>query len=63
MLRVYFNAFTAYEKYSPLYRDNFTQEIHMILSLKQNHFSGFRAAFLTSRLNFQDFHKKVDPRS
>ena len=61
MLSVYVNTFTADDKYSPLNRDNFTQEILMQLTQQRETFSRFHGAFLTSRLNFQHFQKKVDP--
>ena len=60
---MYVNTISAYEKYSALYRENFTQQIHIQLSKKRKTFSQFHAAFLTSRLNFQHFQKKVDPHS
>ena len=60
---MYVNTFTADDKYSPLNRENFRQQIHMILSQKRKNFSRFHAAFLTFRLNFQNFQKQVDPHS
>ena len=58
-LWLFVNTFTAYEKYSPLNRDYFTQQINMKLSQKSQTFSRFHAAFLTSRLNFRQFKKKL----
>ena len=52
------NRLTADDKYSPLNRENFTQQIVMQLSQKRKTFPGFHAAFSTSRLNSP---KKVDP--
>ena len=63
MLWLFVNTFTADDKYSPLNRDNFTQEINMQLSQKRKSFSHFHAAFLTSRLNFQHFQRNVNPHS
>ena len=63
MLWLFVNTFTANEKYSPLYGDNFTQPIQMKLSHKQKTFSEFLSALLKSRINFEHFQKKVDPHS
>ena len=61
MLCLFVNIFIAYDKYSPLHRDNFTQPIHMKLSQKEESFPEFFRALLKSRLNFQHFQKKLDP--
>ena len=61
MLWLFVNTFTAYDKYYPLHRDNFTQPIEMKLSQKRKTFSGFFSAILKSRLNFEHFQKKLDP--
>ena len=51
------------ENYPVLNRENLTIPIHMQLSQKQKPFSQFFAAFLKSRLNFENFEKKYDPHS
>ena len=51
------------EKYSLLYRENLTQPIQILLSLKQKTFSQFFSAFLRSTLNFEHFQKKDHPHS
>ena len=61
MLCLFVNIFIAYDKYSPLHRDNFTQPIHMKLSQKENSFSGLFPDLLKSTLNFEHFQKKLDP--
>ena len=58
-----FNTFTADDKYSPLNRDNLTQPIQNQLSQKEKTFSEFFCEVLKSKLNFEHFQKKVDPRS
>ena len=63
MLRLFVNIFTAYDKYSPLHRDNFTQPIQMKLSHRQKTVSEFFAGVLKSRLDFEHFQKKLDPHS
>ena len=50
-------------KYPVLIRDNLKIPIQMQLSQKRKTFSGFFAAFLKSRLNFEDFEKKGDTHS
>ena len=59
VLRLLVNTLTADDKYSLLNRDNLMQPIHMQLSLKAKTFSRFFSAFLTSRLNFEHFQKKM----
>ena len=56
---VFLNTLTDDEKYSLLYRDNFTQPIQIHLSQKQKTFSHFFSAFLKSTLNFENFEKKM----
>ena len=63
MLRLFVNTLTADDKYSPLNTDNLMQPIQILLSQKQETFSQFFSAVLTSTLNFEHFQKKVDPRS
>ena len=53
---------TVYEKYSPLNRDNLTQQTQMQLSQKQKSFSEFAFAFSKAKSNFEHFQKKDDPR-
>ena len=54
---LFVNTFTLDDKYSPLNRDNFKQQIHMQLSKKPKTFSQFFFAFLKSRLNLEHFKK------
>ena len=58
ILKLFVNIFTAYDKYSVLNREYLTHPIDMQLSQKQKTFSEFFAAFLKSRLNFQQIEKK-----
>ena len=51
------------EKYSLLYRGNFTQPIQILLSQKIKAFSQFFSAFLKCTLNFAHFQKKDDSHS
>ena len=60
---MFVNTFTADDRYSPLNRDNFMQQIQMKLSQKRKSFSRFLSAVLKSRLNFEHFQKKLDPHS
>ena len=55
------NIFTADDKYSPLDRENFTQQIHIQLSQKRKTFSEFFSGVLKSRLKLEHFQKKVEP--
>ena len=63
MLRLFVNTFTADDKYSPLNREKFMQQIEMKLSQKTKYFSESFSAVLKSRLNFEHFQRKLDPRS
>ena len=63
MLWLFVNTFTADDKYFPLNRNSLTQPILKQLSQKGKNFSEFFSAVLTSTLNFEQFQKKVDPRS
>ena len=54
-----FNKFIDDDKYSLLYRDNFTQPIQILLSEKRKSFSEFFTAFLKSTLNIEHFIKNV----
>ena len=62
-LRQLVKTLTDDEKYSLLYRENFTQQIEMLVSQKRKLFSQFFSAFLKSILNFEHFQKKDDPHS
>ena len=58
-----FNTLTLGEKYPVLNRQKLTIPIQMQLSQKETNFSNFFAEFLESKLNFEHFEKKDDPRS
>ena len=60
---MFVNTFTADDRYSPLNRDNFMQQIQMKLSQKRKSFAPFLSAVLKSRLNFEHFQKNLDPHS
>ena len=62
-LRHLVKTLTDDEKYSLLYRENFTQPIQILLSQKRKTFSQFFSAFLKPTLNFEHFQKKDDPHS
>ena len=62
-LRLLVRTLTDDEKYSLLYRENFTQPIHILLSQKLKTFSEFFAEFSKSTLNFEHFQKKDHPHS
>ena len=59
ILGLFVNLLTEDGKYSLLYRDNLTQPIQTLLSLKQKTFSRFFSAFLKSTLNFEHFQTKM----
>ena len=54
------NSFSADEEYPILNRDKLTIPIQLQLSEKEKTFSQFLAAFLKSRLIFQDLKKKIN---
>ena len=58
ILRLFFNTFTADDKYSLLSRENLMQPIQMQLLQKQEAFSELFATFSKSRLKFRTFSKK-----
>ena len=60
---MFVNTLTADDKYSPLNRDNLTQDIRTKLSQKQEAFHEFFLEFSKSTLNFEHFQKKDDPPS
>ena len=62
-LKLLGKGLTDDEKYSLLYRENFTQPIEMVVSQKRKLFSEFFSAFLKSILNFEHFQTKDDPHS
>ena len=57
ILRIFFNTFTAGNKYSFLKRDILGLPIQMHLSLKGKTFSQFFSPFLKFRLNSEHFQK------
>ena len=61
--RLFRNTLSADDKYSLLDRDNITQRIQMLLSLKQKNFCGFFSSFLKSSLNSKRLQRKDDPHS
>ena len=63
MLWLFVKSFTADDKYSRLNSDNLTQPIQKQLSRNGKVFSEFFSVVLLSTLNFEQFQKKVDPRS
>ena len=56
------NTFPVDGKYLVLNKDNLAILIQIQLFQKRNTFSQFLAAFLQSKLNFESFEKKYDPR-
>ena len=62
-LRLFLNTLTADHKYSLLNRDNLRQPTQIELSQKQKTLSQFVAAFLRTRLNFENFQEKDAPHS
>ena len=57
--RPFFNTLSANDKYSVNSKDKRMQKIQMLLSQKQNIFSGVFSAFFQSALNFEHFQKKM----
>ena len=62
-LRLLVKTLTDDEKYSLLYRDNLTQQIQILLSLKPETLSQLSSENLKPTLNFEHFQKKDDPHS
>ena len=62
-LFLFVNTFITNDKYSPLSRGNLTQPTQKQFSQKRKTFSQFLSLFSKSRLNFEHFQEKVDPRS
>ena len=63
ILGLFVNTLTDDGKSSVLYRDNLTQQIHILLSQKAKTFSQLSSKILKLTLNFQHFPKKHDPHS
>ena len=63
ILALLVNTLARDKKYPVLNRDNLRIRIKIQLSEKKKTFSEFFAAFLKSRLNFEDFEKKGDTHS
>ena len=59
ILGLFVGILTDDDKYSLLYRDNFTQPIQILLPQKQKTFSQFFSALFKSTLNFEQFQKKM----
>ena len=57
--RLFVNTLMADDKYSLLNRGILTQHVQMHLSRKQKYFSQFLCAFSKSKLNLEDFQKKL----
>ena len=58
ILGLFLDTLTDDDKYSLLYRDNLTQQIHKLLSQKPKTFSQLFSEFLKPTLNFEHFQKK-----
>ena len=58
ILRLFFHALTADDKYSGINMQNFPQQFQTPLSQKQKTFSGFFIAFLKITWNLEHFQKK-----
>ena len=63
ILKLFPNTLSADGKYSPLDRDNLTQQIDMLLSQKEKTFYEFLSSVLKSSSNLEHFQKKDDPHS
>ena len=63
IFKLFVNTLTDDGKYYLLHRDNLTQPIQLLLSLKEKIFSQFFSAFSKSTLNFEHFQKKYDSHS
>ena len=63
ILGLFVNTLTEDGKYSFFYRDNLTQQIHILLSQKPKAFSKLSSEILKPTLNFEHFQKKDDPHS
>ena len=58
IVRLFFNALTADDKYSGNNMQNLPQQFQATLSHKQKIFPGFFIAFLKCALNLENFQKK-----
>ena len=63
ILGLFVNTLTDDDKYSLLYRDNLTQQIHILLSQKPKTFSELFSEILKPTLNFEHFQRKHEPHS
>ena len=63
ILGLFVHTLTDDGKYSLLYGDNLTQQIHILLSHKPKTFSQLFSEILKPTLNFEHFQKKDDPHS
>ena len=63
ILGLFVNTLTDDSKYSLPYRDNFRQQIEILLSHKPKTFSELFSEILKHTLNFAHFQKKDDPHS
>ena len=59
ILGLFVNTLTDDDKYSPLYRDNLTQQIQILLSQKPKTFSKLSCEILNPTLNFEHFQKTM----
>ena len=63
ILGLFVNILTDDKKYSLLYREDLTQQIQILLSVKPKTFSELFSEILKHTLNFAHFQKKDDPQS
>ena len=63
ILGLFVSTLTNDDKYSPVYSNNLTQLMQILLSQKQKNFSEFLSPILKSTLNFEHFHKKMTLRA
>ena len=63
ILGLFVTTLTDDDKYSLLYRDNLTQQIHILLSQKPKTFSKLSSEILKPTLKIEHFQKKDDPHS
>ena len=63
ILGLFVNTLTDDEKYSLLYRENLTQQIHILLSQKPKTFLKLSSEIFKPTLKIEHFQKKVDPHS
>ena len=63
ILGLFVNTLSDDGKSSVLYRENLTQQIHILLSRKPKTFSQLSSKIFKLTLNFEHFSKKDDPHS